>query len=197
MKTFLTYLAGFHYRPRSSVQELYKDPNAVKYGIWSILLISVFYSFTSVGLHFFGYVECCYVEPLIKIPESSYWLIQTSWEIPLMFAFSILPAGIADLLTYTKSRPSNFLQLFSAMGFAVFTVQFLNMWLPETIGLLIGSDFLPQIVHDIRQIILVPWWLLLMTLSISIMTQTPWLKAFLVSLVSFLPVAALVILLVR
>jgi hypothetical protein len=171
--------------------------NAVKYGSWAILLISILYSLTSVGLHFFGYRQCCYVEPLIKIPEASYWLVQTAWEIPLMFAFAIVPAGIADLLTYIKDRPSCFPKLFAAMGFAAFTVQFLNMWLPETVGLLIGRDFLPRLVNALRQIVLVPWWLLLMTLSIGEMTETSWRKAFLVSVVSFLPVAALVVLLVR
>lgn len=197
MKAFFHYLARFTYAPRSAVRDLREDPNAVKYGVWAILFISVLYSLTSLGYHFFGYRQCCYVEPLIKIPETSYWLVQTSWEIPLMFTFAILPAGLADLLTFRKTAPSSYLRLFAAMGFITFTVQFLNMWLPETIGLLIGRDFLPQFLNDFRQAIFVPWWLGLATLSVVIMAEVPWLKGFLVSLVSFIPLPALVALLIR
>lgn len=197
MIPFFGYLAGFLYKPRSSLGKLSSDPKAVKYGVWAILLISLLYSLTSLGLHFFGYRDCCYVEPLIKVPEKSYWLIQTAWELPLMFLFAILPAGIADLLTHAQGRPSNYLRLFAAMGFITFTVQFLNMWLPETISLLIGRDFLPQIVHDIRQAIFIPWWLALTTLSVAVMAGVSHLRAFMVSFVSFLPLAALIALLIR
>jgi hypothetical protein len=197
MNTFLHYLARFTYAPRSAVRDLKEDPNSVRYGVWSILFISVLYSLSSLGNHFFGYRQCCWVDPLIKVPEASYWLIQTSWEIPLMFTFAILPAGIADRLTFRKAVPSSYFRLFAAMGFITFTVQFLNMWLPETIGLLIGRDFLPQIFNDLRQAIFVPWWLGLATLSVAIMADTPWVKAFLVSLVSYIPLPALVALLIR
>lgn len=193
---FITYLTGFFYRPIQTIRQLKDDKSAVTYGVWAILAISILYSITS-ALLYFSDLKCCWMEPFLNIPEEKYWLIQIIWEMPLMFLFAALPSAIIEIVTHPKNNQSHFKQLFASMGYAIITVQLLNMWLPETLIALANKNFIPEIINTIRVDIFIPWGLLLTALATREIKGLTWLQSIAVSLIAFMPNVALAFAVIR
>lgn len=197
MTQYLHYLSGFFYQPHVVIKQLKNDRNAVPYGVSSLMLISLLYMATSAALYF-SPIECCVIEPFVKVPADVYWLVQIIWEIPLMFILAIIPAALVEIFTDRQKRESDFKQLFACMGFIVIVVQLINMWFPETIMAIVGrNDFLPPVVNSLRVYIFIPWLIFLFTLSVKEIKALSWVRSVLLAFLTTLPGMIIVMIFVR
>jgi len=88
-RCFAGFLKTF-YAPRGLYQAISQGQ---RYDSWlCVLSYSLFYVGGSLWLYFKGYTP--FVTPWLKIPESSYYLVQSVYILPLVFAMWILATGI-------------------------------------------------------------------------------------------------------
>jgi hypothetical protein len=129
------------------------------------------------------------VEPLLKIELDSYYLVQSYYEAPLVFAMWILAAGIIHVLARFFEGKGDFDRTLRMTGY--------SLWVPWMI--LLPFDILPT--SDLVYNLVLGICMLLMLAGTTIATEIEegieWGYAFLCSLVAILAISVLLFTMIR
>jgi len=205
LKRGLGYLFSPIYKPALSIEMFLCDPRRVTYAVLGLLLLGVLYTITvAVGFQRgFGAV----VPPLLTIPAADYYFWQTFFCLPLLFTVAILFAGSARLLASLFRGRGHFEDTFAIVGVALVFPIFLTMWLPESALIIAlpsaraeplgGFAFLPSWADALRQIVGIAWPLGFVALGLKRTEDLGLGQALAVSLLAFLPAAALIAVFIR
>jgi hypothetical protein len=185
------------YRPVSGMHDLIQDNRKIGYSILIFLFLGIIYTF-SVQLAFMKGLGAN-VEPFIKIPAVEYYYWQRFYQIPFFFLTSIIFAGLVRLLSITFSGKGTFEDHFCLFCVVQTFPMLITMWLPETIYFVFFNQatIFPGWVDITRQIIGILWPLILMVIGIMIIEKIKWYAATLTTLISSIPIIALMVIFIR
>lgn len=200
-----SYLFSPIHRPILSIEMFLCDPRRTTYAALGLWLLGILYTVTvAVGYQRgFGAV----VPPLLAIPAEEYYFWQSFFCMPLFFVVAILFAGSARLLASLFRGRGSFEDDFALVGIALVFPIFLTMWLPESALILLfpgaragslgGFALLPFWADALRQLAGIVWPLVFVAFGLRRAESLSGLQAALVTVLAFLPAAALMAVFVR
>ncbi|WP_069650780.1 YIP1 family protein [Caloranaerobacter ferrireducens] len=199
------YLTIPVYNTKKYIEQLINDEYKITYGIVFLLLLGGLYTITV----YVGYIRGfgAVVEPFLSIPAEEYYLWETFFTIPIFFLIAIVFAGVSRLLSIMFHGIGSFENNFVIYCIASVLPTLITMWIPETMLIIFfpdmratplgGFKIMPSWIDLIRQIIGVIWPMIITIIGINISEKIGWLKSSIVTVVSFIPTAVLMLIFIR
>ena len=128
---FLNYLLGTIIKPNDTFNRLVSDAKKLNQSFRAILLISVLYTLTVIGLAIIG--ADISTPAWMSIPADEYYFWEIFFAMPVVILGWIMAAGVAQLLSKWFGGSGTFEGTLAVLGLAV-TIPMFVTWIPETIG---------------------------------------------------------------
>ena len=179
MKKYSFYALGIIIRPKQTIDNLVKDSNHLKVGLFGVITLGILYSISC----FVGYLQG--IQPsnsLLRLPLESYYLYEASFMLPVTLASWILGGTIIYF-----SLPRQGIKYEDVLGvlglpYGILVLPF--MWLPEIIVTIAfphlwGSDPTWLMVEPVRVALGSAWVYIGCSLAVKELYKLSWRRALL------------------
>lgn len=174
-----TYAWWWIVRPGKAAEDQLYEKRNIWIGFWAVMIFGLLYSIAAVLLYITGFEPR--FDPILPIPDVSYYFWQTFFTIPWAAASWFLAGAVVHLWNYIFNRKRRLADILGPLGFASVIPWFFFTWLPEAIVAPILGPWVfppwPMWAEVVRQVIPALWMSALIFIAARKVYEASWWRA--------------------